>query len=180
MISTMSTFLLAITALATNLSHRLTAFSLLNANNFIDSTHGLCSRFGGLQAEFVPIESIVEIMEIDQETEGSYHPPASWPRFGNAGITFTNVTIRYTPHRDRSLQNISLSIPGGKTTVIIGRTGSGKSTLAASLLKIVKPEPGEGRITIDDASLTDLDVMDLRRPGNIRPSRPHSLPRHPP
>jgi ABC-type multidrug transport system fused ATPase/permease subunit len=176
MISTTSTFLLAITALATNLSPGVTAFLLLNANNFIESTHALCSRFGGLQAEFVSIERIVEMIEIDQEAIGSYQPPASWPRFGSAGIKFTNVTIRYAPDIDPSLQNISLSIPGGKTTVITGRTGSGKSTLAASLLKIVKPEPGEGHITIDDVPLTDLDVIKLRRRVTYVPQDPILFP----
>jgi hypothetical protein len=35
-----------------------------------------------------------------------------------------------TTHLDPSLINVSLRIPGGSTTAVIGRTGSGKSTLA--------------------------------------------------
>jgi ABC-type multidrug transport system fused ATPase/permease subunit len=176
MISEVSTFLLAITAVAMGLSSGLTAFLLYNANAFILSAHGLCTRFGGLQTEFISIERIIEMMEIEQEDPGTQHPPAFWPRFGNASIEFKDVTIRYAQHLDPSLVNVSLTIPGGKTTVITGRTGSGKSTLASSLLKVVNPVIGEGLINIDNIPLTDLNVMDLRRRVTYVPQDPVLFP----
>jgi ABC-type multidrug transport system fused ATPase/permease subunit len=57
------------------------------------------------------------------------------------------------------------------TTIITGRTGSGKSTLVASLLNIVKPDPG-GDITIDNVSLTDINVTELRRRITFIPQDP--------
>jgi ABC-type multidrug transport system fused ATPase/permease subunit len=168
-ISAVASFALTAIALATNLPPGMTAFMLINANNFIQSVHSLCIRFGDLQTEFISVERIVELMEIEQEPEGSLNPPASWPRFGSE-IKFEKVTIRYAPQLDPSLTDISLNIPGGSTTAVIGRTGSGKSTLAAALLNIVRAESGV--ITIDGVALTDINVKALRRRVTFVPQDP--------
>jgi ABC-type multidrug transport system fused ATPase/permease subunit len=113
MISAFSTLFLTGTALATDLSPGLTAFLLLNTTNLINSTHMLCSRFGGLQAEFVSVERVVELLDIEEEPVGAIHPPAAWPQIGST-IIFDNVTIRYAANLDPSLRNVSLTIPGGR------------------------------------------------------------------
>jgi ABC-type multidrug transport system fused ATPase/permease subunit len=145
------------------------AFMLVNADKFVQAIHILCIQFGDLQTEFVSVERIVELLEIDQEPEGAVDPPASWPRFGS-DIVFDNVTVRYAPDLDPSLTGISLQIPGGSTTAVIGRTGSGKSTLAAALLNIVRAESGV--ITIDNVALTDIKVKTLRRRVTFVPQDP--------
>ncbi|THD36487.1 MAG: amino acid ABC transporter ATP-binding protein, partial [Rothia mucilaginosa] len=64
------------------------------------------------------------------------------------------------------LKNISLDIPDGETTVILGPSGSGKSTLLRCLNLLETPQ--SGTLTIDDAQvdyrqkLTDAQVRDLR------------------
>jgi ABC-type multidrug transport system fused ATPase/permease subunit len=168
-ISALATFLLTGAALATNMSPGLTAFMLKYASSLINATHTVCLRFGDLQTEFISVERIVELLNIDLEPPGTVIPPASWPRFG-AEISFDKVTVRYAPHLDPSLSDISLRIPGGKVTAIIGRTGSGKSTLASALLNIVRAE--SGAITIDGVSLTDIDVNTLRRRVTFIPQEP--------
>jgi ABC-type multidrug transport system fused ATPase/permease subunit len=168
-LSALSTFALTAVALSIDLSPGLTAFMLVNAAMFIDSTHDLCKRYGELQMKFVSAERVVELLEIEQEPAGTFQPPASWPKV-NSDITFENVTVRYAPHLSPSLVNISLHIPGGSTAVIIGRTGSGKSTLAASLLKIVQAE--SGIITIDNVALTNIDVKILRQRVTFVPQDP--------
>jgi ABC-type phosphate/phosphonate transport system ATPase subunit len=52
------------------------------------------------------------------------------------------------PHHDAVLRNISLSIPAGKHTVIMGPSGTGKTTLLRVLAGILKPS--RGRITVFD------------------------------
>ncbi|KAF2430517.1 ABC transporter [Tothia fuscella] len=168
-ISALSTFAMTAIALATSLPPGLTAFMLNNASSFIMSTHTLCLRFGDLQTEFISVERIVELLEIEQEPEGTIDPPATWPKFGSE-VTFEKVTIRYAPNLDPSLTNINLHIPGGSTTAIIGRTGSGKSTLAAALLNIVRAETGV--ITIDGVPLTDIKVKTLRHRVTFVPQDP--------
>ena len=49
------------------------------------------------------------------------------------------------------LKNISLDIPDGETTVILGPSGSGKSTLMRCLNLMETPQ--SGTLTIDDAQV---------------------------
>ena len=64
------------------------------------------------------------------------------------------------------LKNISLDIPDGETTVILGPSGSGKSTLLRCLNLLETPQ--SGTLTVDDAQgdysqkLTDAQVRDIR------------------
>ena len=64
------------------------------------------------------------------------------------------------------LKNISLDIPDGETTVILGPSGSGKSTLLRCLNLLETPQ--SGTLTIDGAQvnysqkLTDVQMRDIR------------------
>jgi ATP-binding cassette, subfamily B, bacterial len=75
-------------------------------------------------------------------------------------VSFEHVTFAY-PSRDPVFTDLSLHIPTGKTTAIVGSTGSGKSTLVKLLLRLY--EINAGRITIDDLDIRDLNLQDLRR-----------------
>ena len=158
-LSALSTFCLTAIALYTNVTPGLAAFVLIAANNFVDSTHALCKQYGQLQMDFVSVERVDELLHIEQESPGTIDPPASWPKFGS-DIIFEDVTIRYAPHLDPSLNNISLRIPGGSTTAVIGRTGSGKSTLAVSLLNVIRADGG--RILVDDHDIAQVSTQALR------------------
>lgn len=158
-LSAFSTFCLTALALYTDTTAGLVAFVLIAANNFVDSTHALCKQYGQLQMDFVSVERIDELLHIEEESPGTIDPPAAWPTYGS-DVIFEDVTIRYAPHLDPSLKDISLRIPGGSTTAIIGRTGSGKSTLAVSLLSVIRPETG--RILIDGIDIAQVSTQALR------------------
>ncbi|KIV98718.1 uncharacterized protein PV09_09505 [Verruconis gallopava] len=175
--SAISTFILTVLALYTNVSPGLTAFVLTAAGNFVRSTHTLCRRFGSLQMDFVSVERVDELLRLEKEPSGEIEPPASWPSYG-ADIVLEHVTVRYAPHLEPALNDISIRIPGGSTTAVLGRTGSGKSTLAVTLLNVVRPETGS--ITIDKLDISTVTNKALRErvtfvaqdpvlfPGNIR------------
>jgi len=57
--------------------------------------------------------------------------------------------------------DLSLMIPAGATTAIVGPTGAGKSTLVKLLLRFY--EVTDGRITLDGHDLRALNLTDLRR-----------------
>jgi ABC-type multidrug transport system fused ATPase/permease subunit len=145
-LSATATFLLTALALYTGVSAGLTAFVLTYSAKFVIATHWLCRQYGQLQMDFVSVERIVELLHLDQEPPGTVEPPASWPLYGS-DIVFKNVTIKYAPHLEPALKDVSLRIKGGSTTALIGRTGSGKSTLALALLGTTMPS--EGKIIID-------------------------------
>jgi ABC-type multidrug transport system fused ATPase/permease subunit len=157
--SAFAVFILTAMALYTDVSPGLTAFVLTAAGNFVRSTHVLCRRFGSLQMDFVSVERIDELLRLDEEPSGDIEPPASWPAYG-ADIVLDDVTVKYAPHLDPSLNNISIRIPGGSTTAILGRTGSGKSTLAVTLLNVVRPETGS--IIIDGLDIKTVTNKALR------------------
>jgi phospholipid/cholesterol/gamma-HCH transport system ATP-binding protein len=57
------------------------------------------------------------------------------------------------------LDGVSLEIPAGQNTVIIGPSGSGKSVTLKLIVRLL--EPDEGRVLVDGAVVHDLDRDDL-------------------
>jgi len=72
--------------------------------------------------DFVSVERVVELLHLEQEPPGKVNPPAWWPLY-TGDIVFEDVTIKYAPHLDPSLSNLSFIIEGGSSTAIVGRTG---------------------------------------------------------
>ena len=73
-------------------------------------------------------------------------------------IEFQNVDFAYT-NRNNTFTNLSLKIPAGKTTGIVGSTGAGKTTLTRLLLRFAQPNGGSivwGGAPIDEWSLSHL------------------------
>ena len=58
------------------------------------------------------------------------------------------------------LKDLSLIIPAGELTTIIGRSGSGKTTIIDMLAGL--QAPSGGRVLIDGVPLADIDVRDWR------------------
>jgi ATP-binding cassette subfamily B protein len=75
-------------------------------------------------------------------------------------LHLNNITFAYAG-RKPILENLSLHIPAGKTTAIVGSTGSGKSTLVKLLLRLY--EINRGKIILDGMDLKDILLLDLRR-----------------
>ncbi len=75
-------------------------------------------------------------------------------------VIFEDVSFGYH-ERQPILKNLSLKIPAGKTTAIVGSTGSGKSTLVKLLLRFY--EVNAGHIFLDGLDLQSLTLKDLRK-----------------
>ena len=74
-------------------------------------------------------------------------------------ISFKNVSFSYTSHR--VLKNVTFSVKKGNTVAIVGSSGSGKSSLMNLLERFYDPD--EGGIFIGDASIKDINVVELRK-----------------
>ena len=73
-------------------------------------------------------------------------------------IEYRNVRFRYGT--EWVIDDVSLSIPFGKTVALVGQSGSGKSTLADLLPRFYDVE--EGSITIGGVDLRHMRVKELR------------------
>ncbi|MDN3580914.1 peptidase domain-containing ABC transporter [Mucilaginibacter flavus] len=79
-----------------------------------------------------------------------------------AGLKIENLFFKYPGiHNTYILKNVSLFIPKGKITAIVGASGSGKTTLLKLLLAFYKPQ--QGRIFVDESDLNDLNTDQYRK-----------------
>lgn len=166
-LSAFSTFILTVSALVTGLGAGTVGFVLATAANFVACTHNLCRKYGDLQMQFVSVERVIELMDLDEEPRGNVEPPAAWPTYDD-DIAFDNVTVRYADGLEPSLRNLTFRIPAGATVAVTGRTGSGKSTLALTLLGTILPDFDDdtgttGSILIGNVDIASVDKHALRR-----------------
>ena len=77
-----------------------------------------------------------------------------------ADLAFRNVSFA-TPQGRLLLDNISLDVEEGTTTVLLGRSGSGKTTLLRTVNRLV--EPASGTVLVHGKPVRDVDLIALRR-----------------
>ena len=73
-------------------------------------------------------------------------------------LRFEDVSFRYDEDA-WTLRDISLEVPAGTRTAIVGETGSGKTTLGYLAARLY--DPAEGRVTIDGIDIQDLTFSSL-------------------
>jgi ATP-binding cassette subfamily C protein len=67
-------------------------------------------------------------------------------------VRLDSVSFRYEEAVEPALASVTLTIPIGQTTAIVGPSGSGKSTIADLLLGLIIP--AQGRVLVDEKPLT--------------------------
>ncbi|MDE6227719.1 MAG: peptidase domain-containing ABC transporter [Muribaculaceae bacterium] len=114
-----------------------------------------------LQDVKISLERINEIhggRNEEPERERLTDFPAGEPR----GIAFRNVSFRYDPHALRkTIDGVSIGIPEGKVTAIVGASGSGKTTLLKLMLGYYPLE--EGAVEVAGKPLSDYNMKWWRR-----------------
>ncbi len=88
------------------------------------------------------------------------------------GLEFRHVSFAYDRQKNGSfaLQDISLSLPVGKTLALVGRIGSGKSTLAHLIPRLFDVTSGE--ICMDGQDIRKLSLRELRQTMGYVPQDP--------
>ncbi len=77
------------------------------------------------------------------------------------GIQIENLSFKYDIYsQNKIINNLSLDIPAGKTTAIVGLSGSGKTTLMKLILGFY--DTFEGCISINGISLKSLNMVSWR------------------
>ena len=120
----------------------------------------LMSFFYSVQDVKISLERINEIHRMDDEN-GKQGLETS-VKEEDKGIDLENVNFKYDPHALKTIiDNVSLTIPKGKVTVIVGASGSGKTTLIKLMLGYY-PVLG-GQINIGGTDVNTLNKKWWRR-----------------
>ena len=78
----------------------------------------------------------------------------------DGGLALHDVAFRYVPNKP-VLNDMTLSVPAGKVTALVGHSGGGKTTVFALLQRL--REPDSGVITIDGQPIAGVSLVSLRR-----------------
>ena len=101
----------------------------------------------------ISLERLGEIHGMDDEVSADSQN-VSLP--SDRSLKLDKVNFAYEgPHSAQVLKNVSLDIPEGKVTAIVGTSGSGKTTLLKLLLRFYEPDTGE--IKLGGNSLKNYD-----------------------
>jgi subfamily B ATP-binding cassette protein MsbA len=102
------------------------------------------------------------IYELLDETPAIVDKPGARPlAVKSGGITFDDVRFAYAPDaRTPAVRSFSLTVPGGATVALVGRSGAGKSTIINLVARLFDVEGG--RILIDGQDIRDVTLASLR------------------
>ena len=94
---------------------------------------------GSVSGTFGTMHKINEVSSCESEPSGGGAVPALC-----SDIVFDNVSFGYFDGKD-VLHDVSVTIPAGKVTAIVGGNGAGKSTMFKLLTRLYEPKSGELR-----------------------------------
>ena len=110
-----------------------------------------------IKQSLVDLEVMFGLLHADPEITDK---PGAVPLEVTGGtVVFENVTFGYDPRRP-ILQDVSFTVPAGKTVAIVGPSGAGKSTVSRILFRFY--DVSAGRATIDGSDLRDVTQESLR------------------
>lgn len=108
----------------------------------------------GAEATYWSAQEMVSTLESMQEERSGQVAPQF-----NRTCTFTAVSLQH--ENERIVENVSFTIPANEITVLIGPSGAGKTTLIDLFLGLHRPTAGQ--ITVDNISLSEIDLGRWRR-----------------
>ena len=88
----------------------------------------------------------------------------------NGNIEFKDVSLTYDDTKIKALKNINFSIKKGETIAILGKTGSGKTSIVNLVSRLY--DVSSGTIRIDDISIKNINLIDLRKGIGFVPQDP--------
>lgn len=125
-------------------------------------------RHAGMEGK-AAAERIFEILE----TPVPDRPRAEVPVQLSGGLTveFSGVDYAYPGSEHEALSDLTLTLPAGTRTALVGRSGSGKSTLVNLLLRFL--EPDSGKIAANGVPIAQMPPETWRENVALVPQRPH-------
>ena len=119
---------------------------------------GLLGQYLGLRAARASFERVFELLDEPAGVEEPEQPVA--PRAPRGAVELDSVSLSYGRGEEPVLDRVSLSLPEGSLTVLVGPSGVGKTTLTDLILR--RLDPDEGRISWAGADIRRLSLAELR------------------
>lgn len=131
-------------------------FLLLLAPEFYQPLRLLGTRFHAGMAGVEAARRIFAILDLPAATKpvaGVIHSSSYSPHRSPPAISVRNVSYTYSNGRT-ALNGISLDLPRGKMTALVGESGAGKSTLTWLILRFLQLQ--HGQVTVDEKSIAEI------------------------
>ncbi len=109
-----------------------------------------------LQKGIAAAESIFLVIDTEKEKDSGSRTVER----ASGELVFENVSFAYENSEKPILENISLRLPAGSVTALVGHSGSGKTTLAGLIPRFYNYQ--QGRILLDGHELADYQLDNLR------------------
>ena len=137
---------------------QLLAFSIMSYSflEFISFLVKFSDKFTEVTTSVQRFDDVIDVS--DESPDDWLKPLAEIPSDGD--ITFNQVNFHY-PGRYNLLETFSLTIPGGKSSALVGASGSGKSTIAKILAGLHPYQSGE--VLVGPHNLRDLSTECVRQ-----------------
>jgi subfamily B ATP-binding cassette protein MsbA len=119
---------------------------------------GLGSLSAKVQEGLAAAERIYELL--DEKPTVVEKPGARVLQTPKGVIHFEDVSFSYTGGDLEALSGVSLTVPGGATVALVGRSGAGKSTMINLVPRLF--DVTAGSITIDGQDVRDVTLASLR------------------
>ena len=97
---------------------------------------------------------------LDQKSLINENKDASDLKIEQGEIELKNVTLSYIGQKGSALDNISLSIPSGQITALVGPSGAGKTSILNLIPRFYDPNNGE--VLIDNQDIKNATISSLR------------------
>lgn len=157
-ITTLKNIIISFLAASDAINGTITLGVVLSISYIVGQTNGPIEQLVGFiksaQDARLSMDRLKEIHDKKEEEKNEEIGVKSQP-IHHSDIYIKNVSYQYEgPKSPYALNNISLTIPKGKITAIVGASGSGKTTLMKLLLGFYNPVAGE--ILIGDRDLRTI------------------------
>jgi ATP-binding cassette, subfamily B, bacterial HlyB/CyaB len=129
----------------------------------------LSSIWQNIQELRVSFERLADVVDTPEESSEADRGHIPLPPV-KGDVVFENLSFRFNPSGPEVLTNVSLHVPPGTFTGIVGQSGSGKSTLMKLLPRLYSPT--KGRILVDGYDIDKVELYSLRRQVGIVPQDP--------
>ena len=122
----------------------------------------LAPRFNSIQStlqqlltDFPAYKNYSDYLKYFEENREPDEGPGQKAPVLASGIAFSHVSHAYPEAENMSLDGVSLELPAGEITALIGPSGSGKSTIADLVMGLTRPEIGD--ILVDDTPIVETN-----------------------